>query len=876
MSMPSVWPLSITRGPYQKADILLDTTCFSSADLDNLSNFDTDSDTDSDVDSHHLFFDLANPTGMPRKEIQNAETHAEVFRRKALSNSALDSQARYYHPTFPPPSFLSTLLQPDRFKEYIANEFPSITLNSQSPRTTNQEPLRKEVNATMANSLLNTVIPTSIATLDWIRSTVFPDEHLPVPFDDKCLDNVGECWDLSSQQFSHFPEATIEQTVQDWLNHLAHTLGVKHNLIQKMQPEELMSAYEDEKEVDGDGNHGGAGIRDSPYVGVEEDTLDNGVEEAGFVVAKAQDRSFSMASYKHGPSGGYRLCKPDLILLNRNVRQFLKKHNLRPRWHHVEAILEVSSSASRESMVTQILEKTSLMFEAQPFRRFAVGLAIRGTFSKKLEFCFLLVDRSGVCITEWQLCSGYEGISLARIIFALSYAKPELLGIDTSMTMDLISGNVTKIKVQDQEFHVVKHIHSSLVLFGRGTHIFLVQGEDGRFHIVKDAWLLVNHGISEITVLSQINDILEKDSTEDAKTYRSMHPRFIVGEEIGDSTKARRGRLTHTSPDRVHRRVVTGPVGDPLCSFRSREEFVQVLLDCVKWLEFLHTKCKIVHGDLSINNIVIYRAPLACPPASTLKKGTTMPTNPNMTTRVTQNIALQHQASVVPAPLAGLDESIPVVGTVIDYDYARSIDTIMEKTSGTLPFMPLAALHKSNRGKYIHGPAHDLESLLQTALGVVTFTNGPCGNFRAPTDHVPMARWYNEIDREQLCKDKTIDLLTYNLEIEGHFTEYWKPFSPYLRRLVSATWPDRTPPMSSQASHKVFKDILEEALKALKTLAEVPAKYAPNSQKRARTVNNDEGRYPYKYSRGGSPLSERIPRPANIKELSQWQDSRDA
>ena len=230
-----------------------------------------------------------------------------------------------------------------------------------------------------------------------------------------------------------------------------------------------------------------------------------------------------------------------------------------------------------------------------------------------------------------------------------------------------------------------------------------------------------------------------------------------------------------------------------------------------------------------------------------------------MTTRVTRNISHQQQAPVVPAPLTGLDERIPVVGIVIDYDYARSIDTLMERTSvrlsldctvlmlkffslqGTLPFMPLAALDKSNCGKYTHGPAHDLESLLQTALGIVTFTDGPCGNFRAPTDHVPMARWYNEIDREQLFKDKYIDLITYDREIEGHFTEYWKPFVPYLRRLVSATWSEKTPRMSSQASHKVFKDILEEALEALKTLAEVPAKYAPNSQKRARTSNNDEG-----------------------------------
>ena len=97
--------------------------------------------------------------------------------------------------------------------------------------TTNQELLHKEVNATMANSLLNTVIPSNMATSDWIRSKVFPDELLPVPFNDKCLDDVKECWDLSSQKFSNFLEATIEQTVQDWLNHLAHTLGVKHNLI---------------------------------------------------------------------------------------------------------------------------------------------------------------------------------------------------------------------------------------------------------------------------------------------------------------------------------------------------------------------------------------------------------------------------------------------------------------------------------------------------------------------------------------------------------------------------------------------------------------------------------------------------------------------
>ena len=60
-----------------------------------------------------------------------------------------------------------------------------------------------------------------------------------------------------------------------------------------------------------------------------------------------------------------------------------------------------------------------------------------------------------------------------------------------------------------------------------------------------------------------------------------MHPQFVVGEEIGDSTNTRRGRLTNMPPEHLHHQVVTGPVGDPLTSFCSHEEFVKVLLDCV-------------------------------------------------------------------------------------------------------------------------------------------------------------------------------------------------------------------------------------------------------------------------------------------------------
>jgi len=677
MSIPSAWPLFTTRGPL---DVLLDTSCFSTSDFGTFNDF---------VFENHPLSSMSNPT----KPI-DMQTHAlvmEVLRMKALSDGVLDNQARYSHPSFPPATFLTTLLQQKRFKQYISNEFPSLNLDL-PVSTVNHEPLRKELNATVANSILNAA---QVGTSEWVCKAIFPNEFLPVPFDDACLDNVQECWDKATQQFSNFPKSMGERDLQDWLNHLAHTLGVQHSLIK--EPKDLSSAHDGEVVGADDGEDVGAD--DGEDVGVDE--VDGGVEKRGFVIAGVQDRSFSMIAHQKGPSGGYRLRKPDIMLINRNLRHFLKDGKRRPRWHHVEAIVEVSASAPRASMLQQIIEKAALMFETQPYRRFAIGLALRGT-GGRAEFCFVLVDRAGACLTNWAPIAGYEAINFARIVFGLSYANPEFLGIDTSMTVDFFSGDVTKIKVEDQEFKVIKHIHSSLILLGRGTHVFLVQDKEQKFHILKDAWLLSDHGISEITILSSISNTLKNDPGADAQKYRSMHPRFVVGEEIGDSTNARRGRLTKMPPERLHRRAVTGPVGDSLTSFRSREEFVKVLLDCVdckssiqyqsylfnyfSGLEYLHKKCNMVHGDLSINNIVIYRTPPPRPPSNPLRKGAKE--LPAQTTRASSAMA---QAAFIPAPKEGLAESIPVTGVVIDYDYARKVGTAMEKTSVRLA-IPWVAL----------------------------------------------------------------------------------------------------------------------------------------------------------------------------------------
>ncbi|KAF8878790.1 hypothetical protein CPB84DRAFT_1852271 [Gymnopilus junonius] len=451
------------------------------------------------------------------------------------------------------------------------------------------------------------------------------------------------------------------------------------------------------------------------------------------------------------------------------------------------------------------------MFEAQPFCRFAIGLALHGrsTDSKLPQFCFVLVDRAGVCLTNWANISGYEAITLTCIVFRLSYTSPDVLSIDTSMTVDFYSGNISKIKVQDQEFDVVKHIYSSLILFGHGTHVFLVRDKARGFHILKDAWILADHKTSEIDILSTISDNLKKD-------------------------------------------LMTGPAGDTVTSFRSREEFVKVILDCVDWLEYLHKKCQMVHGDLSINNIVIYRNPLPHPPISLRKGAKWLPASASV--QMTQH----KSAAFMLAPSEGLKEKIPVSGVVIDYDYAREISkgTGKEKTSGTLPFMLLASLGKGKHGKHVYGPAHDLESLLHMVIGIVTFTIGPCGQLR-------------------LHKDKAIDLINYGMEIHEYLPDYWKPFSPYVRHLVSATWPNSDPFSESAATHEAYREILKEALTDLGAhhpetecsyaRVIVPAKHPRSSA--------DVGKYPYKFLQGDD--AKRHPQIAVVKPLSEWKDSVD-
>ena len=193
-TMSIAWPI-YTRRPPRKAAILLETACFSTSDFEDFAS------QNCSLSWTSKRTDPTDSTDTPRV--------AEMFVKKDMSPC-------YIHPTFPPATFLTTLIQQERFREYIATEFPSLNLCPPLPgSTTNHEPLRKEVNATAANILLHAVASTTlqVGATEWVSQAIFPNEFLPVAFNNACLDNASECWDKSKQRFPNLPGIMEEKAV---------------------------------------------------------------------------------------------------------------------------------------------------------------------------------------------------------------------------------------------------------------------------------------------------------------------------------------------------------------------------------------------------------------------------------------------------------------------------------------------------------------------------------------------------------------------------------------------------------------------------------------------------------------------------------------
>ncbi|KJA19066.1 hypothetical protein HYPSUDRAFT_141276 [Hypholoma sublateritium FD-334 SS-4] len=412
------------------------------------------------------------------------------------------------------------------------------------------------------------------------------------------------------------------------------------------------------------------------------------------------------------------------------------------------------------------------------------------------------------------------------------------------MTIDKKTGIVTHITVIGETptsdgkpvkrvFKVVRPLHATPQISGRATRVWLVCRDD-RFYILKDSWPLESTPFSEIIHLLKINRSIKKDPAMYAK-LKHTYPIFVVGQELGDGTALRRIELPNKPFPRVHRRIVTKPICDPITSFRSKHELCSVLLDIVVYLKYMSEDCKICHGDISMNNLGINRIMSDhCDDDDEDDEN-----DPDVV------ISSDSNNNVLPRGLMIDDRNI-----IPDSNFI--IVPSNDSNNGTLPFMALEALRWTDPSKFVHQPKHDLESLFYVILNICSYVMKP-GYLRSPTPiinelSICVNEWWHTRDHHVLARTKCSQIDDLDDYILSRLPPYWDDFHPVLQDLQKAIWPlDRSvKKQQSVATHDAFIEIFTKARDRYSTQNEEPCLYAPTplhaskgSQKRKNSEDDD-------------------------------------
>jgi hypothetical protein len=267
------------------------------------------------------------------------------------------------------------------------------------------------------------------------------------------------------------------------------------------------------------------------------------------------------------------LRKPVLILLDRSdCDRIIQKNASGTEWAFVKSLAEVQTPDA--VLTDSIAAKSYLTFLCQSHRRFTISLSFIN--AKKGQFSITVTDRAGqirVNTIDLMGPSVENGLFLLSILAFLMFGSPEDIGLDPAFKINPANGQVIAIECENRRFEVVECIHALRSLFGRGTQVWIVT-ENGVKYIMKDSWVRENRIHNEVAHLSRMKD---------HKELKDRVPTLICGGDVvingvKDSTQRyRSARCSH----RIHRRTVTSPVGEPVTSFKSKKEFIRVIISII-------------------------------------------------------------------------------------------------------------------------------------------------------------------------------------------------------------------------------------------------------------------------------------------------------
>lgn len=462
-------------------------------------------------------------------------------------------------PVMPPAHNFSALGNPQKFQKYIQSELPLACGqgNSMAPPSSSGPTLqlpttdklrRSDVNSSFLHILLKDPSHSrqDIGTIPWVENDVFPNKNSDHPFDVSKIQATETLYNLHTMSYAREPADMSDPSIRTWLNNLAINLGASHGR-----------------------------------------------------TAAETDRSFDASSATRGPAGGYTLLKPDLSVIKRAAQINLDTSAQdRLHWRNIFAFVEITGqkTGAEAHVVAQITEKAACLFDVQHQRKFVCALGIFGE-PAHLEFVFAVVDRAGQTFTQALKMEGHNYATFLRIIYEFCFGDPKVLGWDDSMRLDPKTNEVIGITVvgceygstvpTTVEFDVIKLIHSSPILFGRGTKVWIVRDKQGAYFVLKDSWILAANAVSEIEFVKHIDNTIEEDPY--GYLFKHSCPSYRMGQDCVTSTDSVRAMLTGRPPARHRRRMVTATIGDPITSFRSKREFVAAYIDLMNgmFLNFL-------------------------------------------------------------------------------------------------------------------------------------------------------------------------------------------------------------------------------------------------------------------------------------------------
>jgi hypothetical protein len=475
-------------------------------------------------------------------------------------------------PMLPNAHNFSALGRPSEFKSYITETLPFAlrglkepqlsTPSSLPPPSPYIEKYNCPINSAFIRNRLQDATRMLFIEMDWVSKRVFPDSKLPKPFLDEGLKRYSPLWRpvTVNKTTLNLPTDRSKEGVTRWLLNIKNALALAH-----------------------------------------------GLTTSDLLAGVASNRTFDPSASTEPLVADNVRQKPDISVISVRNLQNNAWRGLRPDWRQVDALIEVISTASHEEIVRQLTAKAAVMFIAQPHRQFVCAMALfndkdTGNFS----YLFAVIDRAGIIDTNSIPLFSYSSIDFLRIVYGLCFAAPATLGADPTMGLDPITNEVITITVQGKDpstsetvvrpYSVVKLLHSSPTLFGRGTRVWICRDEFGRFFILKDSWLLTEKtSDSEINFINSIEDIVK--TTEYGYLFQHCNPKLELGQEVVSTTKVIRGPFS-TSSSRTQRRIVTGPIGDPLTSFRSKHELIGVAIDVVN--------CKLIYIEMSARSQCLY------------------------------------------------------------------------------------------------------------------------------------------------------------------------------------------------------------------------------------------------------------------------------